>query len=70
MRDLIAVTVGALTFLAWTGATFAVGWFVQSRRAHQRNHRSYQRIIDDMKRTPATPYKREPSGDVKRRAQA
>lgn len=55
MIDLIAVTIGALTFLAWTGLMIAAGWYGQQRRNRKQWVAMAQRIGEAARATQQTP---------------
>lgn len=74
MIDLIALTIAALSFIAWS-AVLMFGGYAYRRRMERREQRArIARLIADAKATKA-PAKVEPrypaaSADVRRRAQA
>lgn len=70
MLDLIAITAGFLSFIAWSVALGLGGYALRRRHEARERQRRIDRLIADAKRVAGVTYKREPSDDVKRRAQA
>lgn len=70
MLDLIAITAGFLSFIAWSVALSFGGYALRRRHEARERQRRIDRLIADAKRVAGVTYKREPSDDVKRRAQA
>lgn len=61
MLDLIAMTIGVLSFVFWTAACVAVGILNQRSRERKRGREQLARLLADAKRAAKAPEKVEPT---------
>lgn len=76
MHDLIAVTIGGLSFIAWSAGMVAIGWYGQQRRQQREQRLRIARMVAEAQTKAAqAPAKMEPrhpeaSDAVRRRSHA